>query len=321
MVSGEISYPQGQTETAGISGYLINEKKDELVRLYEEQPENAVIKVSLADLQDYINRVDDLSDSEKNDLKGIYEEVRFMVHHIWRLSCWKEITGIDAESPVVYDDGTPKSSPIPVDTHVAFIDAPVTVPVGDDLSDRMGEIVAVDGIVRHVSSPVGRIRFAVFRCNNCLYGIRRPVEGRFRKPNPLHVGECPDCESNSWKLDLESSVIDKYQQIRLQEPPEGSTTERPREVDIDVVGSGLIDKCAVGDRVSIIGVVRAEPAKKTNLVEAWLDGISVIPRDNKFSEEDISDEDRELIDSIAARDDLWTFNQICRPAGVRVRRC
>lgn len=304
-------FTSGQNFDAGVEGYFYHEMRDDIRKLVLEQPDTPRIHVSTQKILEYVRKKPQFEDvTAIEELEEGIEETLFSIWYFKEfqsimsdtLDEWKA-AGNELKSTNPFD--RTDAHPVPHNTVVVFDDTLCTVSIGQDLSGMIGEVVAIEGLVRHISPPRGRVRTALFRCD-CGEGVMHPVEGRFTRPNIRDAGTCPTCgQSGNWKYEIDGSDVVSYQQIRVQEPPEGSTVERPREVDIDVVGEDLMDKCSVGDRVTVIGTVRAEPAKNNNLVETWLDGLTVCKTENKFDEEDISEEDHELIETIAARDDIY----------------
>lgn len=116
-------------------------------------------------------------------------------------------------------------------------------------------LVQVEGIVIRMSNITPTLSRAFFRCQVCQNGERvKHVGGRILEPIA-----CKACNAK-WTMELihdQSDYIDR-QTIKLQEIPENVPQgETPMSV-IMVAHGDMVDQVRPGDRVKVVGILRAE---------------------------------------------------------------
>jgi len=115
------------------------------------------------------------------------------------------------------------------------------------------------GIVIRATNVRPLVTNAVFRCKRCGETMEIPQTGNFL----TFPSRCanPTCRNTrSFELVQEESEFVDSQQLRIQEYPEELPPgQTPRSLDIQLVGRDIVDVARPGDRVSVVGIVRAEP--------------------------------------------------------------
>ncbi|MBS7657131.1 MAG: minichromosome maintenance protein MCM [Candidatus Bathyarchaeia archaeon] len=125
-------------------------------------------------------------------------------------------------------------------------------------SDHIGKLVLLEGIVIRATNVRPLVTKAVFRCNRCNETMEVPQSGNLlTQPTKCQNQICRN--TSSFELvEKESEFVDS-QEIRIQEYPEELPPgQTPRSLDIQLVGKDLVDLARPGDRVYVVGVVRAE---------------------------------------------------------------
>ena len=130
------------------------------------------------------------------------------------------------------------------------------VPLRKIGSRHMGRLIMVNGIIVRASSTNSLLMRAAFRCSSCgemSYSIQSGQ--MLRTP-----ARCESCGKRAgFDLVAEESTFIDTQHISIQERPEELPPgQLPRSVTIEIRGD-LVDIARPGDRVSIIGIVRANP--------------------------------------------------------------
>jgi len=130
------------------------------------------------------------------------------------------------------------------------------VPLRKIGSRHIGHLIMVGGITVRASSINSLLTRAAFRCLSCgemSYGIQG---GQLMK-TPTR---CESCGKRvGFELVTEESTFIDTQHITIQERPEELPPgQLPRSVTIEIRGN-LVDVARPGDRVSIVGIVRANP--------------------------------------------------------------
>ncbi len=125
-------------------------------------------------------------------------------------------------------------------------------------SDHIGKLVLLEGIVIRATNVRPLVTKAVFRCNRCEETIEVPQSGNYLTP-PVKCTNSICRNTSSFELvEKESEFVDS-QEIRIQEYPEELPPgQTPRSLDIQLVGKDLVDLARPGDRVYVVGIVRAE---------------------------------------------------------------
>jgi len=200
---------------------------------------------------------------------------------------------------------------------------PVTAKVKtrDLRASHLGKFVAVEGLVRKATEVRPKLTDAYFECRRCHAIIREPQEDlmHFREPmecyksDPMkYVGE-PGCGKPSgqtqFKLLTDRSHFVDTQEIEIQELPEDLRGgEQPQRITI-YLDDDLAGEVNPGDRVTFNGILmsrqKGTQQKKTNYFDIHIDGISVETENIDFEELDITDEDKEIIRSLAADEEIY----------------
>ena len=125
-------------------------------------------------------------------------------------------------------------------------------------SDHIGKLVLLEGIVIRATNVRPLVIRAIFRCNRCEESIEVPQSGNFLT-SPTRCTN-PTCRNtSSFELVEEESEFVDSQELRIQEYPEELPPgQTPRSLDIQLVGKDLVDLARPGDRVYVVGIVRAE---------------------------------------------------------------
>jgi replicative DNA helicase Mcm len=290
--------------TVGITGYLANECAKDIVSIFGGQ--STKLRISWTDMEPYIKALPETNQGALDDVSDLRDEVWHAMHQLVSVRRWAGSFGlkIQNEDLTVSMEGI-SATPLNRDSvDIIFEDAPPAIDLSSDLSRRIGDWVAVEGIVRHISDPTGRVQRYLFVCT-CGNTVMVDKVGRFAPPKANSIEQCTLCEkSGRWTVDLRSCASESYQQLKLQEPPESSRASNPREISVDLLGGDLMDVCNAGDRVTVVGEVCGELSSKSNLVEVWIDADKVIKQEGSFEELTPTDEQVALIETIAGRGDV-----------------
>jgi replicative DNA helicase Mcm len=181
--------------------------------------------------------------------------------------------------------------------------------IGAPRDDKIGQLVAFEGICKQVSDNKPRVVETVFRCERC--GTKSdPVDisDTFEIQNAL-PHECKGCERQGpFERVPKEERREEYQQLRVQEPPGEAINEAsPREVVCDVMGEHLIDMAEPGNRTTVVGVLREHGDNDSTLLDTRLEVLSVIPEEVQFEEVEFDENDVEQIEEIAASPNLFEY--------------
>lgn len=161
--------------------------------------------------------------------------------------------------------------------------------------NHLGNLVAVPGVVQKATDPQPRFTEIAYECMRCgaISTIPQTEEG-VQEPY-----QCESCERQGpFRADTVQSSFVQYQQLRVQESPEGLRGgEDPRSIDIHVEGD-LVDSVSPGDSVTAIGEIvheTPESSSDTSAVDLYMRANNLISRSESSSVKDLDDE---VIDEI-----------------------
>jgi len=135
---------------------------------------------------------------------------------------------------------------------------PFKTPLRKLSSDHIGKLALLEGIVIRATNVRPLVTKAIFKCNRCEETQEVSQSGNFltspsKCTNPL-------CKNTNYFefVEKESEFVDS-QEIRIQEYPEELPPgQTPRSLDIQLVGKALVDLARPGDRIYVVGIIRAE---------------------------------------------------------------
>lgn len=181
-------------------------------------------------------------------------------------------------------------------------------------SENIGRLLLIDGIIVRSTSVKPLLIKAAFQCRKCnAMSYVEQAGTLMRGP-----GVCAHCRSKIFEFMEKQSTFMNSQEIRIQERPEDLPPgQLPRAMDIRL-SEDLVDIARPGDRVSVIGIARAQQefvGRKTRLrtFELLLDAnyidvvgkevevVEITPEDERFIRELAKDPfvHRKLIASLA----------------------
>ena len=167
-------------------------------------------------------------------------------------------------------------------------------------SENIGRLLSIDGIIVRSTSVKPLLLKAAFQCRKCnAMSYVEQAGTLMRGP-----GVCAHCRSKVFEFMEKMSIFMNSQEIRIQERPEDLPPgQLPRAVDIKL-SEDLVDIARPGDRVSIIGIARAQQefaGRKARLrtFELLLDANYVDIMGKEIEVVEITPEDERLIRELA----------------------
>jgi replicative DNA helicase Mcm len=183
--------------------------------------------------------------------------------------------------------------------------------IRDIRADHVGNLVAVQGIVRKATDVRPKMQEAAFECQRCGTLTRIPQGGgEFQEPH-----QCQGCERQGpFKINFDQSEFVDAQKLRVQESPEGLRGgETPQAIDINIEDD-ITGRVTAGDHVTATGILHLEQQgsqqEKSAIFDFYMEGLSVKVEDEQFEEMDISDEDEKRI--VALSDDPEIYDKMVK---------
>lgn len=297
---------------AGVVEFLQSYCMEELHALREGNYEgDPVLRVSMQELNIAMPDLHDDAISIPDDVfEGLFVDI---------LNNFEELADDFATRPGIEANVKPVKKPtpdyeLPSGIRVAPSDPTeqVRFDIGEPRGDRLKEkpLVAVEGICQQKSDPTPRPLEIHWICQNCGTESIVPT-GRKWDLDELTPNQCKGCERQGpWGRDQENEPYEEYQQVRVQEPPEeAQNASNPREMLVDIFGDSLIDSCNPGDRVTVTGLLKPDESSDSILVDTRVNSRDIKVEGETFEDLSLSEEERDRIQELAARDDLFELFQ------------
>ena len=177
-------------------------------------------------------------------------------------------------------------------------------------ADHLGKLVAVEGLVRKVTTVKPRITYALFRCARCNSEIWVPQTGMILK-EPLMCNN-PDGSCNKqatrFNQDLAASTYIDTQKMEIQERPEGLRGGSQPERLSGFVEDDIAGLVTAGNSVTLNGILRSvekTDRDKSTVFETYLDVVSVEFEQHEYDEIQITEEDEENIIKMSKDPNLY----------------
>jgi len=193
---------------------------------------------------------------------------------------------------------------------------PKTVPLRKLRSDHIGRLVMLEGILVRATPIKEKIVRAVFMhcsreegCHEFVWPPEGEIIGDMLEKPPV----CPVCGSSAgvFRLLPEKSEMIDWQKIVLQERPEEVPPgQLPRSIEV-VLHDELVDTARPGDRITVVGIVRARPdslSKRKAIYDMVIDAVHLEVSQKILEEVVITREDEERIKALAR--DPWVRKKI-----------
>ncbi len=169
--------------------------------------------------------------------------------------------------------------------------------VGDYENNDVGKLVGVTGQVTRQTQKDMRFKETAFECQRCGNITYIPQAGEdMQEPH-----ECKGCEREGpFTINWGQSDLVDYQLLRLQLPPERADGSEDETIDIDIEGD-LVNETTPGDRITANLVLQGRQKKdESTTAEFYGDAMSIEHEETTFEDLEITDEDKEKIEAIAA---------------------
>jgi replicative DNA helicase Mcm len=177
--------------------------------------------------------------------------------------------------------------------------------IRDIRADHVGNLVAVQGIVRKATDVRPKMQEAAFECQRCGTLTRIPQGSDFQEPH-----ECQGCERQGpFQINFDQSEFVDAQKLRVQESPEGLRGgETPQAIDIHIEDD-ITGRVTAGDHVTATGILHLDQqesqGQKSPIFDFYMEGLSVEIEDEQFEDMDITDEDERAILELSNDPDLY----------------
>ena len=272
-----------------------------ITRSYDGEP---VMSVSLRDLAQYNNKLLDDLIEQPDEIIKYFEQT---IQNYEDLAEYAIDTMDDVDVSLVTNPAD--RAALPPNTKLEFTDPTTDMfhDIGDPRNDRIGQLVAMEGLCKQSSDNSPRVMETMWVCQRCGAQIGPvDVSDTFKLDN-AKPHECSSCERQGpFERNTNQERREEYQQIKIQEPPGDAVDEsQPREIVADAIGVHHIDQVRPGDRATVVGILREDSDNESTLLDTRLEIMSIIPEEVQFEEVQFEQEDIDQIQQIAAKDNLF----------------
>ncbi len=156
---------------------------------------------------------------------------------------------------------------------------------------HLGKLIAVEGVVRQITTVMPKLEIAVWRCKHCGNTYKKPQDGQ-----QLAMPSFCECRHRDFDLVPEQSEFIDNQKIQIQEPLEKlKGNEQASTLDI-YVSDDLVNRISAGDKTRFCGVLRLyPPEKKKTVYGRYLEALHLEETQRDFDEVEITpDEEKEI---------------------------
>lgn len=180
---------------------------------------------------------------------------------------------------------------------IRYIGVPITN-IRNFNSDLVSQTRSFEGIVRRVSEIKAKATIAVFECSYCSFRVTVVQGTEVTYPEP----KCTNCgRLSKWKVVPELGKYTDYQQIVVQEFPEGvKGGDQPKSISVSLTGD-LCNTSIPGNRVTVCGTLKLIKSKneKGLIFEPYIEGNSVVIKDETYDNIEISEKDLSEITALS----------------------
>ncbi len=171
-------------------------------------------------------------------------------------------------------------------------------------SRHLNELIMIEGIIRQSSDVRPQVVNAKFECPSCgtIISVLQ-MEKKFREPSRCSCGR-----RGGFKL-LSKEMVDTQRLIIEEAPDMLQGGEQPKRINVfvkeDLVDPKMEERTTPGSRVRVIGILKEVPVPlstggMSTRFELAIEGNNIIPLEETFEELDISEEDEQQIQELAA---------------------
>jgi replicative DNA helicase Mcm len=160
---------------------------------------------------------------------------------------------------------------------------------------QLGKLIAVEGIVRQITTVMPKLETAVWRCRHCGNTYKKPQDGQ-----QLATPAFCECRHRDFDLVPEQSEFIDSQKIQIQEPLEKlKGNEQASTLDI-YVSDDLVNSISAGDKTRFVGVLRLYPPdKKKTVYGRYLEALHLEETQREFEDVEITPEEEKEIRKLA----------------------
>lgn len=192
--------------------------------------------------------------------------------------------------------------------HIRIVNLPEKLKINDSMVEHIGKLVFIQGMVQKASDMQIHTITTAFKCQRCGHTQRiDQPEDRFIEPFECNNDTCGR-KGPFQEVLSEATHIDR-QIIEVQEPPEERTANQTVNGMRVVLDDDLAGLCSCGDRVEVVGILRAlrkiTSSGKSSQLGLHINAISLVREVKEYENLVITKEDEERIRKMSQDPDIY----------------
>ncbi|MGI6471837.1 MAG: minichromosome maintenance protein MCM [Candidatus Methanomethylophilaceae archaeon] len=177
-------------------------------------------------------------------------------------------------------------------------------------SKHLGTLIAVDGLVRKVTTVRPRMVYALFTCARCGAEQWVPQKGMILNEPIMCSNPDGSCNKQSTRfiLDDKSSMYIDTQKIEVQESPEGLRGGAQPERLSGFLEDDISGAVTAGNRVTMNGIIRSaekQERDKSTVFDIYMDVMSIEFEQHEYDDIQITEEDEKKILEMSRDPELY----------------
>jgi len=187
--------------------------------------------------------------------------------------------------------------------HVRFFNLPKeSEPLVRDIgAEHIGKLIAVEGVVRQITTVMPKLKVAAWKCRHCgnTYSILQETQ-------ELRMPSFCECRHRDFDLVPDQSEFIDSQKIEIQEPLEKlKGNEQASTLNIYVYDD-LVNMISAGDKTRFVGVLQlSNPDKKKTVYGRFLEASHLEETQREFEKVEITPEEEKEIRALAASKGIY----------------
>ncbi len=187
--------------------------------------------------------------------------------------------------------------------HVRFFNLPKEhEPLVRDISAKqLGKLIAVEGIVRQITTVMPKLQLAVWKCKHCGNTYKKKQDNQ-----QLQMPSFCECRHRDFELVPEQSEFIDSQRIEIQEPLEKlKGNEQASTLNI-YIADDLVNRISAGDKTRFVGILRlALPDKKKTIYGRYLEALHLEETQREFESVEVTPEEENEIRALAENPEIY----------------
>ncbi|MCK5037969.1 MAG: minichromosome maintenance protein MCM [Thermoplasmata archaeon] len=265
---------------------------------------------------DYIPKIKKISDiyPDKKSLKVNFDHIDHYDSDMSALLLTSPDKMLKAGEEAILEYVPPTEEGVKINLRVMGIPKDLRVEVRNIRSKHLGNFLSVEGVVKRASEVRPRMYKAVFKCARCGFHsviiqddviLHEPMEC------PSDGGGCGRPKGGTRFVPVvEQSTFLDTQRVEIQERPEKLRGGALAQYLYSEIEGDLTGMTFPGDRIVMNGVLKTRMNRKNReamtLFDIYLEVNSIEVLEAEFDEIEITDEEQEKIDALAADQDIYS---------------